>query len=123
MKPVAAIACLGLAAAVLAGCGPNPPPRRLAFGDVGQGKIIAGREACGSCHLISGMQQWDGLVGPPLDAFGRRTVIAGVLPNTTDNLTRWLKSPQAVVPGNAMPDTRLTDQQARDLAAFLESLQ
>ena len=46
-------------------------------------------------------------------------MIAGVLPNTPENLVHWLRSPQAVVPGNAMPDVGLSDAQARDIAAYL----
>jgi cytochrome c1 len=33
-----------------------------------------------------------------------------------------LRDPQSVVPGNAMPSTNLTDQQARDAAAYLYTL-
>jgi cytochrome c1 len=80
------------------------------------------REACGSCHTVPGLQQADGLAGPPLTGFARRTMIGGMLANTPDNLVGWLRSPQAVVPRNAMPDLRLTDKQARDVAAYLETL-
>ncbi|WP_161141564.1 hypothetical protein [Propylenella binzhouense] len=30
--------------------------------------------------------------------------------------------PQAIVPGNAMPDMGISDDQARDMAAFLDTL-
>jgi cytochrome c1 len=111
-----------LLAAFLGACSGESSPRARAFGDAEAGKTLMGRQACGSCHLIPGLQQSNGLAGPPLDHFGRRTVIAGVLPNTPGNLARWLKSPQAAVPGNAMPDMHLSEQQARDIAAFLETL-
>ncbi len=60
-----------------------------------------------------------GQVGPPLDQFGRRAFIAGVLSNNPDNLVKWLRSPQSVIPGNAMPNTGLTEEDARDIAAYL----
>jgi cytochrome c1 len=49
-------------------------------------------------------------------------MIAGVMANTPDNLVAWLRAPQAAVPGNAMPDMGLSEQQARDAAAYLETL-
>jgi cytochrome c1 len=50
------------------------------------------------------------------------TFVAGLLRNEPDNLLRWLRQPQSLIPGNAMPDTGLTDQQARDIAAYLYTL-
>lgn len=50
-------------------------------------------------------------------------MIAGELPNTPDNLVRWIKDPKLVEPGTAMPDLGLSDEQARDVAAYLYTLQ
>jgi cytochrome c len=49
-------------------------------------------------------------------------MIAGELPNSPDNLVRWIKDPKAVEPGTAMPDLGLTDDEARDVAAYLYTL-
>jgi cytochrome c len=107
----------------IAGCGsPDHAPHWPKVGDRKQGAIEIGRSGCGSCHTIPGIQNADGLVGPPLKHFARRTIVAGVLPNTPENLVRWLRYPQQVTPGNAMPDENLSDQQARDIAAYLYSL-
>jgi cytochrome c1 len=96
------------------------PPAWPSFGgDPARGEILVGRYSCGACHEMPGVEGADGLVGPPLGTFSRRTMIAGVLPNTPANLVHWLRSPQAVVPGNAMPDVGLSDAQARDVAAYL----
>ena len=48
--------------------------------------------------------------------------IAGKLNNTTDNMVRWLRFPQEVVPGNAMPDMGLNEEEARDIAAYLATI-
>lgn len=74
---------------------------------------------CAACHTIDGVPNARGQVGPPLAQFGRRAFIAGVLSNNPDNLVKWLRSPQSVIPGNAMPDTGLNEQDARDIAASL----
>lgn len=39
-----------------------------------------------------------------------------------DQLIAWLDSPQEVKPGTAMPDLPLTDEQIKELAAFLTQL-
>lgn len=61
-------------------------------------------------------------MGPPLVHFAAQQTIAGKLPNTPDDLRRFLKSPRTVVPYGAMPDLGLTDDQARNVAAYLYTL-
>lgn len=114
----AALAVLLLAAPTLAG-GQRQFPL---LGDPARGKVVIIRAACASCHDIPGIADRHGMVGPPLTHFGRRKIIAGMLPNARDNLAHWLRFPQAVVRGNAMPNMGLTEAQARDAAAYLESL-
>jgi cytochrome c1 len=106
---------------LVSACAPSPAaPEWANFGgDPDRGALLVGRYSCGACHHIPGVQEANGEVGPPLGGFARRTVIAGMLPNTPSNLVLWLRHPQAVTPGNAMPDMGLSDAQARDIAAFL----
>lgn len=112
-------------ALLLTACGPSPPKpeRARTIGDAHAGAIWISRSGCGSCHQIPGIVNANGLVGPPLIHFSKRTIIAGYLPNTRDNLVHWIQHPQQVAPGNAMPDAGLTDQQARDIAAYLHGLE
>lgn len=77
---------------------------------------------CGSCHIIPGVTGAVGLVGPPLNHMGRRVFIAGLLRNTPDNMMLWLRNPQQIVPGNAMPNMGLNESQARDITAYLYTL-
>lgn len=88
-------------------------------GSVDRGEALFAAYGCGGCHSLSGEPQAQGLVGPPLDTIGSREMIAGKLSNTPDNLARWIRDPQAVTPGTAMPALGLTPPQARDLTAFL----
>lgn len=53
---------------------------------------------------------------------GSRVFVAGILRNTLDNMTLWLRNPQAVVPGNVMPNMGLQEQEARDITAYLYPL-
>jgi len=91
-------------------------------GDVQRGRVLAQSMGCANCHTIPGLPHADGNVGPPLTRFADRTFIAGVLRNEPANLQHWLRHPQQIVPGNAMPEMGLDEQQALDLAAFLYTL-
>ena len=90
--------------------------------DAARGKRAIHQHACVTCHVIPGIVGASAPVGPPLSAIGTRGFIAGVLPNTPDNMVRWLRHPQAVNPRSAMPDLGVTEQDARDIAAYLSTL-
>lgn len=102
---------------------PSAPSYSIATGGNAQhGKKLTKDYGCGACHIIPGIRTAHGLVGPPLYNWGDRTIIAGELPNTPDNLVRWLQNPKAIEPRNAMPDVGLSKEQATDVAAFLYTL-
>jgi cytochrome c len=91
-------------------------------GDAARGRDVIEQYGCGSCHTIPGVRGARGLVGPPLLWFSRRTYIAGELPNTPENLVRWVRAPQSVEATTAMPTLGLSERQARDVAAYLYTL-
>jgi cytochrome c1 len=78
-------------------------------------------KACAVCHKVRGIDSV-GTAGPALDGFASRPMIAGVLPNTPEQLKRWLLDPPGVKPGTAMPRITLTEAEAVRLVAFLQSL-
>jgi mono/diheme cytochrome c family protein len=91
-------------------------------GDPERGRVVIQQFACTACHRIPGIVGPSSHTGPPLAAMGKRKYIAGVLPMSHDNLVRWLREPQSVVPHTAMPDTGLTEGDAHDIAAYLGGL-
>jgi cytochrome c len=99
------------------------PPAEVRDGNPARGVQLISEYGCGTCHSIPGVRGADGLVGPPLDHMGRRGYIAGQLPNTGPNLQRWIRDPQQVEPGTAMPDLNVTPEDARDIAAYLFTLE
>lgn len=127
-RALASAATLGLCLLALPGCGksgeePNAGAAATSFGgDPRRGAKQIAEIGCGACHTIPGISGADALVGPPLDKIGRRIFLAGYLRNTPDNMMAWLKDPQKILPGNAMPDMQLTQEQARDIAAYLYTL-
>ncbi|HLU61336.1 MAG TPA: cytochrome C [Gammaproteobacteria bacterium] len=102
---------------------PRDPARTIADADPESGRLMMEYYACGSCHTIPGIRNADGVVGPPLMFFSRRSLFAGSIPNNADNLVRFLLDPQAVRPDTAMPDVGATEPEARDMAAYLYTLE
>jgi cytochrome c1 len=86
------------------------------------GKLLLRQFGCGECHRIPGVATAEGTFGPPLTAIGRRLYLAGHLPNTADNLVRWIRAPQSIDPATAMPDLDVGEAHARDMAAYLRTL-
>lgn len=112
----------GAATLIMVGCGQSTsriPPPQMPNADPQRGATLITDYGCGSCHTIPGIRGAHGMVGPPLTDFGQRSFIAGKLPNNPANLQHWIRDPQQVVPGNAMPDLGVTAADARDIAAFL----
>jgi cytochrome c1 len=120
---------LALASALLVfsilGCDAGKTKRAYTTSSIGNprhGKELIEGYGCGGCHLIPGVHAARGMVGPPLIYLGQRTMIAGELPNTPENLVRWIENPKAVEPHTAMPDLGLSEDQAYDVAAYLYTL-
>ena len=77
---------------------------------------------CGACHTIAGIDDAEGVFGPPLITFARQSYIAGEFANSPENLVHWIMSPQSLKPATAMPNLGISEQQARDVAAYLYTL-
>ena len=97
-------------------------PRASAEGDPVVGRRLVAAYGCGSCHVIPGVANSKGHVGPPLTTFGLRHYIAGAVLNTPENLARWLFAPETVEPGTAMPSVGATPEEATHMAAYLLTL-
>lgn len=96
---------------------------RVEGGDASNGPALLVQYGCVTCHTVEGIRQADGAVGPPLSNIADRALIAGRLENNPANLIHWIRSPQEVEPGTAMPDLGVTEPHARDIAAYLYSLE
>ena len=94
----------------------------MAGGDPERGIVAIQSYGCGACHNIPGVAGANALVGPPLDYWAERDFIAGKLPNEPSHLAAWIRFPQAIEPGSAMPNMGVTEQDARDISAYLYSL-
>ncbi len=113
------LACLGLVAC------DGPPDRTPTLGDanVANGRRLVSDKGCVACHSFPDVQWPRGGLGPSLDGFGRQGLIAGRLPNQPGVLMRFVRDAPALVPGTAMPAISMTDQEARDVTAYLLTLE
>ena len=78
--------------------------------------------SCVNCHTVKGTAA-AGTFGPDLThLMSRETLASGVVPNTLENLRAWVKDPQAVKPGNLMPDMQLNPHELDEVVSYLSSL-
>jgi putative membrane protein len=124
-RATAILGCLALAVFLpfLSGCG-DSQARAAALvtgGDPQRGMLAITKYGCGSCHTIAGIRTAHGLVGPPLTGIGARLYVAGVLPNTPQNIVHWIRDPKGVDAKTAMPVLNVTEPDAADIAAYLYS--
>lgn len=79
-------------------------------------------KGCINCHAVRGVNTYN-RTGPDLSHIGSRTSIAaGILANTPENMIRWLRYTDTVKPGVAMPNLGLSQEEAEQLTAYLETL-
>jgi cytochrome c len=111
-----------LVALVLAGCDQQPPASEpLSGGNPRVGQQLIARYGCAACHQIKGIARSESKVGPSLKDIRDSSYVGGVLPNSADNLMRWIMHPRAYSPNTAMPELGVTQPEARDMAAYLYS--
>ena len=87
-----------------------------------RGRRALSQYACSACHTIPGVTSSHPNVGPPLAGMAGRRLIAGRLANTPDNMVQWLRHPNIIKPHTAMPDMGVSEVHARDMAAYLATL-
>lgn len=96
--------------------------RAVPGGDAAAGAALMAGYGCGVCHTIPGLRGARGTVGPDLTGIAGRDFIAGSLPNRPGEMIRWLVDPAVFAPDSAMPDMGVTLAEARDIAAYLYTL-
>jgi mono/diheme cytochrome c family protein len=94
----------------------------VAPADAARGRIALHQHACNSCHVIPGITGPDVHVGPPLKGIALRQLIAGTLPNTPEQMVRWLRAPASIDAHTTMPALGVSERDARDMAAYLATL-
>jgi cytochrome c oxidase subunit 2 len=105
--------------------GPAPPPAPDSLQQAGL--ALFNSTGCLGCHSIAGAATAGvvTMIGPNLTHVGSRaTLVAGLMPNTDENLARWLSNPDSVKQGTLMKLPRkLTDAEIATLVAYLRAHQ
>jgi cytochrome c2 len=108
---------------LLAACKPPPDGRHHMPGaDAAAGRAVVERVGCATCHDFPDISWPRGAVGPALDGFSGQALIVGRIPNRPDLLAAFVRDAPAIVPGAAMPTMPITEKEARDVAAYLYTL-
>lgn len=107
---------------VLAACdSPTLAPNVAGDDSIARGRDAALRHGCGACHAMPGIGWPRGTAGPGLERFAGQALIAGRLPNRPDMLARFVRDAPSLVPGSAMPAMPMSDRDAADIAAWLQT--
>lgn len=101
---------------------PVAPTRSVQAEALAQAPAFFQAYQCGTCHVIPGIRDAVGHVGPTLAGFGNRTYVAGAFPNSPDVVVRWIRFPQELRPGSAMPNLLVAEPAARAMAEYLFNL-
>jgi cytochrome c len=97
---------------------PAPP-----IGNADRGKQLAAQYGCNVCHVVPGVEGPQGSLGPTLAGVAsRRALSFGTVPNTPENLVKYILDPPAMNPQSSMPPIGLTEPDAKDIAAYLLTL-
>jgi cytochrome c2 len=102
----------------------GPPDRTSTLGDADstKGRQLVASKGCVACHTFPDVEWPRGGLGPSLQNFGRQGLIAGRLPNQPGVLMEFVRNAPMLVTGTAMPTILMTDQEARDVTAYLLTL-
>jgi len=100
----------------------SQPPLQPAGELEAKGAMVFQRMACAGCHTVEGTQA-QGTRGPNLTNLGeRRTLGAGTVENTPENLARWIPDASSIKPGVLMPAIPISRADLDAVVAYLESL-
>ena len=86
-----------------------------------RGRALVVAYGCPACHDVPDAAP-HGEVGPTLQHMASRPYIAGRATNEPITMAAWLRNPQRIKPGTAMPNLGIGDRDARDITAYLATL-
>ena len=108
-------------------CDPAKPSylsqvKRMTGGDPKAGRLKIRNYGCHACHTIPGVTGAHALVGPPLTNIASRAYLAGELANTPENMMLWIQHPHAIEQHTVMPEMNVSEDDSRDITAYLYTL-
>jgi cytochrome c len=111
---------------VLVSCGGeggNGSRSATSIGNAERGQQMIAQYGCNVCHVSPGVRGPQGKLGPSFERIARRRTISnGKVPNTPENLVRFIQSPASLNPQSAMPPMGVSPVDAQDMTAYLLTL-
>jgi mono/diheme cytochrome c family protein len=98
----------------------HPQKGAAGTGNADHGKELVGQVGCKGCHVIENDTRMRDARGRSYDIAPELTRVGSKI--NADWAYEWVKNPRSVNPDARMPNLRLTDQEARDVAAYLMTL-
>jgi cytochrome c2 len=87
-----------------------------------RGPELITQYGCTTCHTIPGVEG-HGAIGPPLEGIGARPRISNDrVPNTQENLAKFIHEPASLNPSSSMPALNIPDADAQEIAEYLRTL-
>jgi cytochrome c oxidase subunit II len=87
-----------------------------------EGQTVFIHNACINCHAVNGTAA-TGRFGPDLTHLASRdTIASGAVPNTPENLRKWIDDPNSMKPGSLMPPMHLNGHDLDVITAYLAQL-
>jgi cytochrome c oxidase subunit 2 len=90
--------------------------------DVSAGRSAFLSQSCVNCHRVRGTPARGDYAPDLTHLMSRQTLASGMVPNTPENLRRWLADPQTIKPGCLMPAFGLGDRERDDIVRYLLTL-
>ena len=117
MKRLASLG-MTLAALLLVACGKSEEQINAE-----RGRLLIEQYGCNVCHSIPGIAGAQGSIGPALEGLASRPAISnGNVPNTPENLAKFVQNPASLNPVSNMPGLNMPDADAQAIAAYLRTL-
>jgi len=79
-------------------------------------------QSCVNCHRVRGTPARGDYAPDLTHLMSRQTLASGMVPNTPENLRRWVEDPNTIKPGCLMPAFRLSEQERESIVEYLLTL-
>jgi cytochrome c oxidase subunit II len=87
-----------------------------------EGKTVFLSQSCVNCHRVRGTVAQGGYAPDLTHLMSRKTLAAGMVPNTIENLRHWIDNPASIKPGCLMPAFGLSERDRELVVNYLGTL-
>ena len=87
-----------------------------------QGKTVFLSQSCVNCHRVRGTVAQGGYAPDLTHLMSRKTLAAGIVQTTIENLRRWIDDPASIKPGCLMPAFGLSEHDRELVVDYLGTL-